>query len=247
MAAYLLFQLYGPLQSYGGVCPGEIRDSWPHPSKSAVLGLVAGALGITRDDGEALAALDRGYWFAVRQDAPGAPLFDFHTAQTRPGKRGRFASRRQELTKGLKPGESPLTILSTRHYLQDALFTACLRPAGERAPHSLEALAQALRRPVFAPYLGRKSCPPGLPCAPRVVEAEGLAQAFARYAPGRLVRGRLPGGRQTKVRLFWEGPDGPVADHVASRRDALIHRGRWLYRDRDERASAVDPAPWEDS
>ena len=247
MAAYLLFQLYGPLQSWGGVCPGEIRDTWTHPSKSGALGLLAGALGVERHDEQALHALAKGYWFAVRQDLPGAPLLDFHTAQTRPGKRGRFATRRDELTRDLKPGESPLTILSTRHYLQDSLFTVCLRPVDDAPPHTLGELAHALAYPVFAPYLGRKSCPPALPFAPRIVEAESLAEAFSRYVPDSRVWKLLGGPWRTCVRLFWEGPDGPGALHTASRRDALVHRGRWLYRDRAERESSVTPAPLEDS
>lgn len=247
MPAYLLFQLYGPMQSYGGVCPGEIRDSQDHPSKSAVLGLVAGALGIERDQEDSLAALAVGYWFAVRRDAQGSPLLDFHTAQTRPGKRGRFTTRRHELQSGLKPGESPLTILSTRHYLQDAFFTACLRPVDDSPPHSLEGLRQALERPVFAPYLGRKSCPLALPMAPKVVEAASLIEAFAAYQPDQQMHKRLGAPWRSAARLFWEGPDGPRPEHEVFRRDALLHRGRWHYRDRIESECAAPPARTEDA
>ena len=256
MPAYLLFQLYGPMQSYGGVCPGEIRDSGDHPAKSAVLGLIAGALGIERDQEDLLAELATGYWFAVRQDVPGTPLLDYHTAQTRPGKRGRFASRRHELQSGLKPGESPLTILSTRHYLQDALFTACLRPVDESPPHTLEALRQALEHPVFAPYLGRKSCPLALPMNPMVAQAASLVEAFAVYPPersdhsdrpDRKVWRQLGGQWRTSVRLFWEGPDGPEPGHEVVRRDALLHRGRWQYRERIESECAVPTARREEA
>jgi len=248
MPAYLLFQLYGPLQSYGGVSPGELRSSQGHPSKSAVLGLLAGALGIERDQERRLADLSQGYWLAVRQDVPGTPLLDYHTAQTRPGKRGRFASRGHELSQGLKPGESPTTILSTRQYLQDALFTACLRGVEGKAPYSLDALAQALERPVFAPYLGRKSCPPGLPFAARVVEAGNLAGAFAGYgAPDAAVRRLLGGNRVESVRYFWEDPEEPGRGQHVTRRDELLSRGRWQYRDRKEWEGNLEPVSQEGS
>jgi CRISPR system Cascade subunit CasD len=42
-------------------------------------------------------------------------------------------------------------------------------------------LAAALRAPTFVVYLGRKSCPPALPFAPRVVDVDDAERAFADY------------------------------------------------------------------
>src|SRR6266699_2816470 len=79
---YLVFRLYGPMCSWGDIAVGEVRPSTMHPSKSAILGLVAAALGLkrpdtVRDENErttlevAHSTLAHGYGFAVRVDAPG--------------------------------------------------------------------------------------------------------------------------------------------------------------------------------
>src|SRR5215470_15857056 len=109
---YLVFRLYGPMGSWGDIAVGEVRPSTVHPSKSAILGLIAAALGIkrpntTRDDTERSAlevahgALAQGYGFAVCVDAPGVPLVDYHTAQVPSSGTGRnrrqFATRHDEL------------------------------------------------------------------------------------------------------------------------------------------------------
>ncbi len=48
MARFLLFQLAGPLASWGEIAIGEDRHSAPYPGRSAVLGILASALGIRR-------------------------------------------------------------------------------------------------------------------------------------------------------------------------------------------------------
>ena len=49
--------------------------------------------------------------------------------------------------------------VTERYYLADAVFLVGLE--GERG--FLEALVEALRKPIWPPYLGRRSCPPTLP------------------------------------------------------------------------------------
>lgn len=99
---YLAFTLAAPLASFGAIAVGERRSSWDRPAKSAVLGLIAGALGLTRDDADAHRALADDYLYAVRVEdfdlrTPRPPLTDYHTAQTAPSTGGRrFATRRIE-------------------------------------------------------------------------------------------------------------------------------------------------------
>ncbi|PAP57596.1 type I-E CRISPR-associated protein Cas5/CasD, partial [Salmonella enterica subsp. enterica serovar Braenderup] len=50
MSQYLVFQLHGPMASWGVDAPGEVRHSQAQPSRSALLGLLAAALGIRRDE-----------------------------------------------------------------------------------------------------------------------------------------------------------------------------------------------------
>lgn len=134
----LLMRLAGPMQSWGIDSKFDVRRTEREPSKSGVIGMAAAALGIARQDKEALRPL-AALRFGVRVDREGRMLRDFHMA-------------RQEQ----KNGSSYVTY---RYYLADAVFTAGLE--GDRA--LLEQIGQALRAPAFPLYLGRRSCPPTLP------------------------------------------------------------------------------------
>ncbi|GAA1740589.1 type I-E CRISPR-associated protein Cas5/CasD [Luedemannella helvata] len=74
--------------------------------------------------------------FGVRIDQPGQIMRDFQTARTLDGR-----------------DSMPLTY---RFYLSDAVFLAAV--SGEE--ELLRGLAEALERPQFPLYLGRRSCPP---------------------------------------------------------------------------------------
>ena len=172
---YLLFRLYGPMSSWGDIAVGETRPSFAHPTKSAVLGLVAGAIGIRRDEEEKHRLLAEEIGFAVQVESMGLPLADYHTAQVPSGKE-RYCTRRQELS-GEKSELN--TILSTRDYRIDGLYTIILwkRKQGE---WSQEQIKEKLEQPEFVPYLGRKSCPSALPFEAQVVDAASLVEALAK-------------------------------------------------------------------
>jgi CRISPR system Cascade subunit CasD len=132
----LLLQLAGPLQSWGASSRFARRATEPAPTKSAVIGLLAAALG--RGRSQDLTDL-AGLRFGVRLDQPGTVLRDFHTAH-------RFT------------GGEALPV-SERFYLADAVFVAAV----EGEEDLIAQLQQAVRAPVFLPYLGRRSCPPSRP------------------------------------------------------------------------------------
>lgn len=46
MSQYLIFQLHGPMASWGVDAPGEVRHTHELPSRSALLGLLAAGVGI---------------------------------------------------------------------------------------------------------------------------------------------------------------------------------------------------------
>ena len=87
---FLLFTYYAPMMAMGEIAPGERRMAFSRPARSAVLGLVAAALGLRRDD-RAHADLERGLGYAVRTDSAGRPFTDYHTAQTPQQRRGRHS------------------------------------------------------------------------------------------------------------------------------------------------------------
>jgi CRISPR system Cascade subunit CasD len=246
---FLVFQLRAPLSSWGDVAIGEYRGSYEHPSESALIGLLGAALGIRRENEHSHAALRTSLVFAVGIQSSGKLLRDYHTAQV-PGRvalKGRpHATRKHELS---VPKDDLGTILSTRDYRQDgaALIAIQSRPG---AQYSLEELAQALRRPRFTLYLGRKSCPPSAPLYPQVIATDCVRTAFAHYltqieslrAAHQDRWNRLPLEPVAKVvRLFWsEGAEAGVpADFSVPRKDRLIRRQGWQFTDRVEHTAAL--------
>ncbi|MGW2826498.1 type I-E CRISPR-associated protein Cas5/CasD [Streptomyces sp. NPDC001443] len=135
MSSVLVLRLAGPLQSWGASSRFTRRTTESAPTKSGVIGLLAAAAGIERSDDHALAPL-AALRFGVRIDQPGTRIRDFHTAHH-----------------AVSGKSMPLT---ERFYLADAVFVAALE--GE---HTLLAQSYtALQNPVYAPFLGRRSCPP---------------------------------------------------------------------------------------
>lgn len=230
MAEYLLFRLYGPMASWGEIAVGESRHSASHPSRSALVGILGAALGLERDDDAGQRALSDGYRFAVKVESAGSPLRDYHTVQA-PGTRKniKYRTRAQELANRHVLG----TLLSEREYRCDALAVVAVE-ALDAARWTLESLAEALRRPVFPLYLGRKSCPPALPLAPKIVQAAGLREVFAKWpSPWNLSALRL---RPEDVRYCWEDgmEAGMAPDMQTMRLDQPLSRRRWQFAPRRE-------------
>lgn len=251
MPDYLVFQLYGPIQSWGDIAVGEQRPSQAHPTKSAVLGLVAAALGIKRDEEARLHLLNQAYGFAVRVESAGVPLRDYHTIQTTkdPKKGIVYRTRRDELC---WPDRKDInTILSSREYWMDAYFAVALWPRGPDVPHSLEELKQALQQPHFVLYLGRKSCPPALPLRPEIKSAENVQKALLEWKPDPCVDKTPRRWNQDReyIQLYWEDESATPSvsaqhqpQHRFRRNDQLLSRKRWQYQKRDENHRAY-PRP----
>lgn len=247
---YMVFQLLAPLASWGEVAVGEYRGSHDYPGESALLGLLGAALGVRRDDEAAQVALREAYGFAVGVLSTGSLLRDYHTAQV-PGRtalKGRpHATRRDELA---MPRCDINTILSTRDYRQNAACLVAVQcNAGHTAPHTLDALAEALRTPRFVLYLGRKSCPPAAPLAPRVLDAASARAALEAYRQASIerlqtlaVKTRLSLEPLAEiVQLVWgDGVQaGAEPDLSVARKDRVIRRKSWQFGDRTEHSKLL--------
>lgn len=239
MTSFLIFTLAAPLASFGGVAVGERRAGGDYPAKSAILGLIAGALGLDRNDNEAHAALTRELFHAVRNEdmevrSPRRLMTDYHTAQTRPRARNQnFATRREEVADRQCLG----TILSYREYRSDCSFTIALWPRGTSLRFELEELRQALLKPSFAPYIGRKACPLMLPMRPLILDANNLRDAFVQRdeMPEELNRFLKDYGLSTNPHsLACDAYDGATGDRRERRRDEILDRSRWQFGLRDE-------------
>lgn len=235
MTSFLVFQLYGPMSSWGDIAVGEYRPTANCPSKSAVFGLLAAALGIRRHDDDAHKALQQGYGFATCVLEPGELLRDYHTVQV-PRGRNQYAARRDEL---VFDRQLLGTILSRRDYRMDSYALAMFWPR-EGAPFSLDHLQQKLCKPFFVLYLGRKACPLALPLNPKIMESETLQEAFSQYPIDCSVLQSGDNVHGETVRYFWEQDKanqpqaGIQAVMTYPRRDQVISRRRWQFANRDE-------------
>jgi CRISPR system Cascade subunit CasD len=232
MRRYLLFRLYGPLAAWGDIAVGENRPTCDHPTKSALLGLFGAALGVRREDRPGQDGLGEGYACAMRLDAAGELLRDYHTVQVPRARKGvRYPTRRDELAAG-----DLYTIPPTRrdYRVESHITIAAWETA--TAPYTLEEVAEALRRPRFVLYLGRKACPVALPLSPAIHEAPTLRGAFAAYPVDRaFIRDLIP---MAQPQYYWEelSPEeaGFSTSFVTQRRDQPLSRRRWQFRLREE-------------
>lgn len=231
MQKLLLFQLVAPLGAFGGVAVGERRETGARPSHSALAGFLGAALGLERADPRQ-ADFAAGLAFASRRDHLGPLIADYHTAQTPPARKGKtWATRREELA-----GEHN-TILSRRDYRADCAFTiACAML--EQSLFTLDILEEALRKPVFTLYLGRKSCPLGLPPDPLLVEAEMLEDALAEYDRRRkrpeVYAHFFEGGGEIAFDDYFTRLVPRSTARVETRRDVVLDRKLWRFDLRDE-------------
>lgn len=129
----LLLRLAGPLQAWGTASKFNRRTTGREPTKSGVIGLIAAALGRSRD-----APVDDlvGLRFGVRIDQGGELLKDYHTVH--------------------HPDDDKLSFVTERFYLADAVFLVGL----EGDATLLLQIEGALQHPFYPLYLGRRSCPP---------------------------------------------------------------------------------------
>ena len=248
---YLLFRLYGPMASWGEIALGETRHTASYPSKSAIIGLMAAALGIKRTESEKQLQMQKGYAFAVEAYSPGSLLRDYHTTQV-PDSVGNFSylTRRDELVLGkARLG----TILSSREYRLDTLALVAVRALPD-APYNLQVIKEHLEEPRFHIYLGRKSCPLAAPMNPQISEnKQNYYEAFKAYEhkpmmpTNKLSEGAVSARdaywlRQVDdKRYYWEGEASDFSDtldlsrmQTRIRHDQPLSRTRWQFSPRQE-------------
>lgn len=147
----LVLRLAAPMQSWGTRSQFNRRATDGRPSKAGIVGLLASALGRPRGaDISDLVALQ----MAVRVDQPGTVMVDYHTVSTLDGT-PLPSSETNAKGKQAKAGKKT-THITRRSYLHDAVFVVVL--SGNE--QLLADLAETLRHPTWALFLGRRSCPP---------------------------------------------------------------------------------------
>jgi CRISPR system Cascade subunit CasD len=232
MKEFLLFQLYGPFVSWGDIAVGENRHSFSHPTKSAIMGMIAASLGIKRDEESNQLELNHTLGFSTQVFSTGLLLRDFHTVQTptEPKKpKVSYYSRKDELSQKMNVG----TIITNRDYRCDAysLVGIWCRKEGK---YSLSNIQAALLNPKFVLYLGRKSCVISLPLNPKLIQSENLLSAYSNYPIQKDFLESL--GFSNYIQMYWEDFEDETmsADQIQTRRDSLLRKKSWQFTDRKE-------------
>ena len=146
----LLLRLVGPMQSWGTTSRFGQRDTGKEPSKSGVIGLLAAALGLDRDEWEELIPLTR-LSMGVRHDRSGVLKRDYQTSGCADG---------DTIIRANGTPDTKAGVVSERFYLADAAFLVGVESEDRVL---LERIHNALRDPVWPLSLGRKSYVPSEP------------------------------------------------------------------------------------
>ncbi len=212
---HLALYLRAPLQSWGASSKFGDRGTLEAPTRSGLLGLLAAACGIDKND----EARDR-EWLAraaklsvtVLAFRRGDRMPDYHTVGARYDKDDPWQKRMIPTTSDGKPRGTDLT---HRDYLADSVFGAVL--SGDDA--LVDEMATGLADPVWGVWLGRKSCIPTEPILAGVFASEVAARdALARRLRGSLERGggKVAGGDSTDVAFS-------VLEASAGEEDETLH------------------------
>lgn len=164
MPKFLVLQLRGVLQSWGTHTYEDFRPSSIFPTRSAIIGLLGACMGIEREDIESREKLQNRLNIDVVSVNPHKvrKIEDFHTV---------LDARKVDG----KPRKD--AIISRREYLCDAYFLLFIS-VNEDDQFSLSVIEDAVQKPVFTPFLGRKSCPITEPLFKTYVETDSLVSAI---------------------------------------------------------------------
>ena len=231
MREFLVFQIYGAMAAWGDIAVGENRRSAAHPTKSAILGLVAAALGIDRENEIVHNKIASAYGFGCKVISSGSLLIDYHTVQVPPQQRKAVLPTRKAELSAEKLG----TLLSSREYRCEAIYIIAVWLNNQSAPFSLKQLYEALSCPTYTLYLGRKSCPPGLPLNPKIIEKRTLKEALDSQTDIEVILSN--GIRLPETRLYyWEdiSESGLEPEQQFERWDIPLSKKQWQFNPRIE-------------
>ena len=165
----LLLRLEGPMQSWGYRSRFDYRDTALEPTRSGVIGLICAAMGIAR--GEEILRFES-IRMGVRVDEPTYWRICFPRAVYQGPRPERDYHTALDVIKA--DGKGTDTVVSYRDYLADASFTVGLQSEDLQL---LQNIADALQRPQWPLFLGRKAFPLAVPpLKPGEVPKEGCLE-----------------------------------------------------------------------
>ncbi len=178
MKEFLILKLQGAMQAWGGHTYETFRPSYIFPTRSGILGLLGACLGIERDNIQKREDLNQSFELTIKaekrrlekqvykgtqvRDLSINKMTDYHTVLD--GRRANGKPRKE-------------AIISYREYLNDAEFTLIL-DFKKDAIYNLNQIKEAIEKPIFTPFLGRRSCPLHRPLFEKVFKAENIKEVL---------------------------------------------------------------------
>jgi CRISPR system Cascade subunit CasD len=252
---YCVFQLFAPLVSWGDIAIGIERRSFSHPTKTAIVGLIAAAIGIKREEEEKNKLLADLIGVGIKLIHQGVMIRDFHTAQIPASdKKVRYYSRKDEMT--VNPDKIE-TVLSRREYCCDSLAIVAIWLKNEHSGFTIDQIKTQIAVPYYHIYCGRKSCPPALPLCPTIIDDKNLKSALDKYPIPQLFPLSAMTERQKEYYMkldtyfmkdspiiyYWDKDTGTDSEYTFKtvRYDHLLSRKRWQFGPREEFVQIIDP------
>ncbi len=228
--------------SFGGALVDAIGMTTDRPHRSMLVGIFGNALGYDHADAASLQRLQERLRFAVRQDRAGVLLRDYQTISFgQPQLPVGDWTTRGVIEERKNADKKSGTHERERYYLADAEYVIALRLLAESEAPTIDDLAQALRRPARALFIGRACNLPTRPLFESIVHAQSLHAVLCevpfvprgegRFAPhagsgldaffhsdlsatGPEARGDDRDEREV-LRAWWSPGDGPDAGAIA--------------------------------
>lgn len=226
------------MASWGEISVGNLRPTSGRPTKSSLIGLISASLGLDRFDEASQKTLYMDYDYVVISSGTESEMKDYATVQTSKietdEKYTALPPRPLELSR-----KNVETMLVDRRYLCNGYYSVIVIPNND-AKYSLEEIADALRRPKYTPYLGRKSCPLSFPMMPSIEAYDDLMalienKSFEPFMHDEFQESRyLSKNKQSMniVSTYQIDSNKPSIRHV--RHDDMPNRSNWLFFDRIE-------------
>jgi CRISPR system Cascade subunit CasD len=172
----LVFRLKSQIASFGRLSVGEKRLTEDSPTKSQILGLINGCLGNNKETFDFF-RFDLASKKIDYSKNKMTQLKDYHTIvnlQKSGFKKIKGAITRKNM---LEIKNDLNTTLSDRHYYENVDFLIAINVEDKKA----EIIKNALIKPKYAPYIGRKCCVLSEPFAPEIITGNDIFELFNEY------------------------------------------------------------------
>jgi CRISPR system Cascade subunit CasD len=218
----LAFYIDAPMLSWGASSKYQFRETEAFPTKSAIVGILAAAIGVDKhsdDEADQLTPLSALRLIVARvpkrsrgRDLDSVRLTDFHTIG---GGYDKAASLREKMSIPRKASGAPFgTVITRRTYLTETTFVAILEGGSDQ----LETVKAALENPLWGIWFGRKTCLPATPLTPTLGDTvdcafQSLLETLPNHQPQALdnfdYQEEIPNGDEQDGDFFQS--DQPIA------------------------------------